>query len=368
MTLRIPAELLPVDGRFGSGPAKVRPRALDRLATRSDLIGTSHRQKPVHHLVRSIQEGLTALYQLPDGYEVVLGNGGSTLLWDLAVCSLIERRSAHAVFGEFTRKFAHAVRRAPHLEDPVVTEVPVGLATLPSPDTEADVYAWAQNETSTGASAPVVRVADDALMMVDATSSAGGMGADVSQTDLYYFAPQKNFSSDGGLWLAFASPGALERAARIAASQRWIPETLNFNVAVQNSRRHQTLNTPSLTTLLLLEDQIHWILGEGGIGFAEERCRRSSEILYAWAEAHPLARPFVAAEHRSPVVVTIEFASEVDATVVAATLRENGVVDVEPYRGLARNQLRIATYVAIDPEDIQALCCCLDYVLERVSA
>lgn len=366
--VRIPEHLLPADGRFGSGPAKVRPEALDYLALRADLLGTSHRQAPVRNLVAAVQEGLAELYHLPHGYEVVLGNGGSTLFWDVAVSSLIETRSAHAVFGEFTRKFASAASRAPHVAAPHITEVPAGTATLPTPADDADAYAWAQNETSTGASCPVRRVTDDALMLVDATSSAGGMAADISQTDVYYFAPQKNFSSDGGLWLAFASPAAIDRAARIKADGRWLPESLDFSLAVANSRQHQTLNTPALATLLLLEDQINWLLDNGGLEFAQERCRASSQTLYAWAEAHPLATPFVDAEHRSPVVVTIDFEASVDAVSLCRTMRANGIVDIEPYRGLARNQIRVGVYASVDPDDAAALCASLDYVVGAITS
>ena len=368
MNLRIPAELLPADGRFGSGPAKIRPGALEYLGMRSDLLGTSHRQAPVRRLVRDIQQGLAELYGLPGGYEVVLGNGGSTLFWDVAVSSLIENRSAHAVYGEFTRKFAKAATRAPHLVPPSITEAPAGSATFPSITGDADAYAWAHNETSTGAAMPVRRLAEDALMLIDATSAAGAMPADISECDVYYFAPQKNFSSDGGLWLALVSPSAIERAARIKESGRWIPESLDFSVAVSNSRQHQTLNTPALATLLLLEDQINWLLDSGGLDFAERRCRESTGMMYAWAQANPLAAPFVSPEHRSPVVATIDFVPEVDAATLAATLRDNGIVDVEPYRGLARNQIRVAAYASVDPGDVAALCACLDYVLERITA
>ena len=262
----IPEDLLPADGRFGSGPAKVRPEALEYLSLRGDVLGTSHRQAPVKQLVATVQEGLRELYRLPEGYQVVLGNGGSTVFWDVAVCSLIERRSAHAVFGEFTRKFARAAAAAPFLADPAITQCDPGAVVLPAQE-DADVVAWAQNETSTGAAAPVERIGDG-LVLIDATSAAGGMAADISRTDVYYFAPQKNFSSDGGLWVAFCSPAALERAERIATSGRWIPESLNLGVAASNSARNQTLNTPAIATLLLLEDQIGWLLDLGGIDAA----------------------------------------------------------------------------------------------------
>jgi putative phosphoserine transaminase len=364
--IAIPTELLPADGRFGSGPAKIRPEALEHLVSRRDLLGTSHRQAPVKQLVASVREGLAELYQLPEGYEVVLGNGGSTVFWDVAVCSLIERRSAHAVFGEFTRKFTRAAARAPFLEDPLVTECAPGQVVLPEPG-DADVVAWAQNETSTGAAAPVTRIGDG-LNLIDATSAAGGMSADIAATDVYYFAPQKNLSSDGGLWLAFCSPTALERASRIATSGRWIPESLSLETAVQNSRKDQTLNTPALTTLLLLEAQITWLLSLGGISAAEARCRAMTDHLYAWAEASKFASPFVTdPTHRSPVVATIDLVPEVDASQVIAELRAAGIVDIDPYRALQRNQLRIGAYASVDLADVEALTACIDHVVSATT-
>ncbi|MBB1482519.1 phosphoserine transaminase [Tessaracoccus sp. MC1865] len=365
--MMIPDDLLPLDGRFGSGPAKVRPEALDYLGLRSDIMGTSHRQAPVRELVATIQAGLAELYRLPDGYEVVLGNGGSTLFWDMAVFSLIEQRSAHGVFGEFTRKFARAASRAPHLDDPAIFEAPVGGVALPE-SRDSDVHAWAQNETSTGAAAPVVRRGDpDSIVLIDATSAAGGIDADISETDVYYFAPQKNFSSDGGLWLAFASPAAVERAERIKAGGRYIPEILDFSTAVSNSRKNQTLNTPALATLLLLEDQIQWMLDLGGMAEVAARCRRSSQTLYDWAEARSFASPFVTdPAHRSPVVATIDLDESVNAATVIAALRDNGIRDVDPYRALNRNQLRVGCYASVDPDDVEALTACLDYVIERL--
>lgn len=360
--ITIPEELLPADGRFGSGPTKVRPEALDYLAMRGDVMGTSHRQAPVRDLVAAVQNGLAELYSLPDGYEVVLGNGGASLFWDLAVSSLIENRSAHGVFGEFSRKFAKASAAAPFLGEPSIFEAEPGSAAVPEA-TDADVHAWAQNETSTGAVAPVTRIGDG-LVLVDATSSAGGMEADISQTDAYYFAPQKNFSSDGGLWFAFASPAAIEQAERISASGRWVPASLDFLAAVKNSRQHQTLNTPAIATLLLMEDQINWILGQGGITAVAERCRTSSNILYDWARDSDFATPFVTeSAQRSPVVATIDFADSVDAKQVSTVLRAHGVVDVDPYRALNRNQLRIACYASVDPDDVRALTQCIDFVV-----
>lgn len=365
MHIQIPEELLPVDGRFGSGPAKVRPEALEYLAMRGDIMGTSHRQAPVRDLVGTIQDELAALYDLPEGYEVVLGNGGSTLVWDLAVSSLIERKSAHGVCGEFSRKFATASAAAPHLDEPAIFEVPAGSVALPEP-CDADVYAWAHNETSTGAVSPVERIADG-LMVVDGTSAAGGIQVDVAATDLYYFAPQKNFSSDGGLWLAFASPAAIERAERIKASGRWIPQSLDFTLAVKNSRQRQTLNTPALATLLLLEDQLGWMMELGGLPAVAQRCATSTSILYRWADERDFASPFIEnPDFRSPVVATIDLDESIDAKAVIAQLRHNGIVDVDPYRALNRNQLRVGCYGSVDPEDVEALTLCLDYVIERL--
>ena len=363
----IPEEMLPDDGRFGSGPAKVRQGALDYLALRQDIIGTSHRQPPVRHLVATVQESLAELYGIPDGYEVVLGNGGSTLFWDMAVFSLIEDRSAHGVYGEFTRKFAKASARAPHLADPALFEAEAGSVALPD-SADADVHAWAQNETSTGAAAPVIRRGPEgSLVLIDATSAAGGIEADIAETDVYYFAPQKNFSSDGGLWLAFASPAATERAARLKADGRYLPEILDFTVALENSRKNQTLNTPALATLLLLEDQLNWMHGLGGIGEVAARCRRSTQRLYDWAEARDFASPFVAEPaHRSPVVATIDLDESVPVAEVISILRHNGIRDIDPYRARNRNQVRVGCYASVDPEDVAALTQCLDYVIERL--
>ncbi|MVA76593.1 phosphoserine transaminase [Auraticoccus sp. F435] len=367
----VPAHLRPADGRFGSGPAKVRPEALASLAgPGAQLMGTSHRQAPVRGLVGRVRRGLAELYSLPEGWEVVLANGGSTQFWDVATFCLVERRSAHAAFGEFSAKFARAARRAPHLEDPVLTEVAPGSAAVPTAVEGVDAYAWAHNETSTGACAPVRRVAGadpGALVLVDGTSAAGGMALQVDQTDAYYFAPQKSLGSDGGLWLAFLSPAAVERAERLAAS-RWVPESLDLSVAVTNSRADQTLNTPAVATLWLLADQLDWMAANGGLEFAVGRSRRSAEILYGWADAHPLVTPMVAPEFRSPVVGTLDLDPSVDAKQVAATLRASGIVDTEPYRKLGRNQLRIAMFPTIDPEDVRALTGCIDWVLEQLTA
>lgn len=366
--LRIPADLLPTDGRFGCGPARIPAEAIERLAAvGTSWLGTSHRQAPVRDLVARIQRGFTELYVAPDGYQVVLGNGGSTLFWDAAVSSLIERRSAHGVFGEFTAKFAAAAQAAPHLDTPLVTEVAPGSVALPTADDSVDVYAWAHNETSTGAAAPIRRPSENGLVLIDGTSAAGGIEVDLSETDAYYFAPQKALASDGGLWLSFLSPAAIERIEQIAGSGRWIPSILSLQQAVQNSASHQTLNTPALTTLFLLADRVEWLLANGGLAEAAATSRRSAEILYSWAEQREWASPFIEAQYRSPVVGTIDFSDTVDAAAVAKTLRANGIVDVEPYRKLGRNQLRVAMFPTVDPADVEALCACIDWVIEATA-
>jgi len=368
--LRIPADLLPADGRFGCGPSKVRPEQLAHLQQHAAILGTSHRQAPVKDLVGRVRTHLAELYALPEGYEVLLGDGGSTAFWDAAVFSLIERRSQHLSFGEFGAKFAAASAAAPFLDDPIVLTAPGGSRSTPEPTEGVDVYAWPHNETSTGVMAPVRRVVGDpgALTVVDATSAAGGALIDAAETDVYYFAPQKNFASDGGLWFALASPAAIERIERIAASGRHIPEFLSLKNAVDNSRLNQTLNTPALATLLLMESQLDWMAASGGLAWADARTRESSGILYDWAAASAVATPFVeVAEHRSQVVVTIDFDEAIDAAQVAKTLRANGVVDTEPYRKLGRNQLRIATFTAIEPDDVRQLTRCLDFVLGELA-
>ena len=369
--LTIPKELLPSDGRFGCGPAKVRPASLAALAHEgARVLGTSHRQSPVKNLVGSVREGLAELFTLPDGYEVILGNGGSTLFWDMAVFSLIEHRSAHASFGEFSAKFAAAATAAPHLKDPEVVTAPVGSVAVLSAVDDADAYAWAHNETSTGALAPVERVAGadpDALVLIDGTSAAGGVAVDIDQTDAYYFAPQKSLGSDGGLWLALLSPSALERADKIAASGRWIPEILSLTTAIDNSRKNQTLNTPAIATLFMLDNQLQWLNEQGGLKFAASRTDDSASRIYPWADASPYATPFVSdAQFRSPVVATIDFEG-VDAAAIAKILRANGIVDTEPYRKLGRNQLRIGMFPAVDPADVAQLTRCIDYVVSRLS-
>ncbi|SEA62491.1 phosphoserine transaminase [Leifsonia sp. 21MFCrub1.1] len=365
----IPSELLPADGRFGCGPSKVRPEQVAYLAgAGAELLGTSHRQAPVKNLVGRVREGLGELFRLPEGYEVVIGNGGSTAFWDAAAFGLIEKRSENLVFGEFGGKFAKAAQ-TPWLEAPHVIEAPGGSRSEVEVVDGVDVYAWPHNETSTGVMAPVRRVHGDdgALTVIDATSAAGGVDLDVSEADVYYFAPQKNFASDGGLWLALFSPAALERVERIAASDRYIPEFLSLKNAVDNSRLNQTLNTPAIATLVLLENQLEWMNGNGGLAWADARTRESSGALYSWAESVEYATPFVAdPAHRSQVVVTIDFDDRVDAAAVAKALRANGVVDTEPYRKLGRNQLRVATFTAIEPADVRALIGCIEYVVERL--
>jgi len=368
MTLTIPSELLPADGRFGCGPSKVRDEQVAALAAvGGSLLGTSHRQAPVKNLVGSVRAHIAELFRLPEGYEVVLGNGGSTAFWDAAAFGLIEKRSQNLTFGEFGGKFATA-SAAPWLDAPDVRKAEPGTIALPEAAAGIDLYAWPHNETSTGAYAPVTRVQGDegALTVIDATSAAGGIDLDISQTDVYYFAPQKNLGSDGGLWIAVLSPAAIARAERIAASGRYIPESLNLVTAIDNSRKEQTYNTPAITTLHLLDSQLAWINGNGGLAWADARTRESSGALYDWAEASEVATPFVSnPEHRSPVVATIDFAEGVDAAAIAKTLRANGIVDTEPYRKLGRNQLRVATFVSIEPDDVRQLIRSIDFVLEN---
>ena len=368
--LTIPAELLPRDGRFGAGPSKVRPEQVQALSDAgARLLGTSHRQAPVRSLVGSIREGLSTFFRAPEGYEVVLGVGGSTAFWDIASFGLVQEKAQHLSFGEFGSKFAAATNKAPFLAASSILKAEPGTRPEPQAEAGVDVYAWPQNETSTGVAAPVKRVdgADDgALVLIDATSAAGGLDVDVSESDVYYFAPQKNFASDGGLWLGLFSPAALERAARINASDRWIPDFLNLQTAIDNSRLNQTYNTPSLSTLVTLDAQVQWLNNSGGLDFAAARTADSAGRIYRWAEASDVATPFVGRpEDRSNVIATIDFDESIDAAAVAKTLRANGIVDVEPYRKLGRNQLRIATFVAIDPDDVSALLRCIDFVVEN---
>ncbi len=367
----VPQYLLPRDGRFGSGPSKVRPEQLEALLTARDLLGTSHRQAPVRSLVAEIREGLAELFAAPEGYEVILGVGGSTAFWDAACFGLVRQKAQHLSFGEFGSKFAAVTDQAPFLEASSIITAPPGDVPAPAAEAGADVYAWPHNETSTGVVAPVKRVSgaiDDALVLIDATSGAGGLPVDISECDVYYFAPQKNFGSDGGLWLALCSPVALERVAQVAASERWIPPFLSLQTAVQNSRLDQTYNTPALTTLVTLAEQLRWLNGNGGLQYATSRTAESSARMYRWAEESEFASPFVTnPAHRSQVVTTIDFDNSVDAAWLASALRLNGIVDVEPYRKLGRNQLRVATFVSIEPDDVTALTKCIDYLVGQRS-
>jgi phosphoserine aminotransferase len=369
--LTIPGDLLPADGRFGSGPSKVRVEALDALAaTGASYLGTSHRKDGVRGVVGRVRDGLASLFALPEGYEVVLGNGGATAFWDIATFNLIRSKSQHLSFGEFSAKFAKAAAEAPFLEEPTVVSAEPGACPAPAAEAGVDVYAWPHNETSTGVMAPVRRVegADEgALVLIDATSGAGGLPVDVAESDVYYFAPQKAFSSDGGLFIALMSPAAIERVAELKAAGRWIPAFLDLQTAIDNSRLNQTYNTPSLATIFLLAKQIEWLRELGGLSAAVERTTGSSTRLYTWADKSTFATPYVAdPEARSLVVGTIDFDDAVDAAEVAKVLRANGIVDVEPYRKLGRNQLRVAMFPAIDPDDVEALTACIDWVVERL--
>jgi phosphoserine aminotransferase len=368
--LTIPADLKPRDGRFGCGPSKVRPEQLATLAAAGALMGTSHRQAPVKALVARVRAGLAELFGLPAGYEVVLGNGGSTAFWDAATFSLVRERALHLTYGEFSAKFAESTQGAPFLADSVVVKSEPGTAPEPQADPSCDVLAWAHNETSTGVAVPVVRPAeaiDGQLVVIDATSGAGGLPVDIQQADTYYFAPQKGFASDGGLYIALMSPAALERVAQLAASDRWIPPFLSLATAVDNSLKDQTYNTPALGTLVLMAEQIDWMRGLGGLDACVARTAESSSRLYSWAEKSEFATPFVTdPAHRSQVVGTIDFDAAVDAAAVAKTLRANGIVDTEPYRKLGRNQLRIGMFPAVDPADVAALIECIDWVVEQL--
>ena len=371
MAITIPTGLLPADGRFGCGPSKVRPEALAALASEgAGLMGTSHRQAPVKNLVGRVREGISQLFDLPEGYEVVLGNGGTTAFWDAAAIGLIRDRSAFGTYGEFSAKFASGVAEAPFLADPVITKAAPGSLALPTAVAGVDAYGWAHNETSTGVMAPVVRpegADEDSLVLVDATSGAGGLPVDVAETDVYYFAPQKCFASDGGLWIALMSPRALARVAEIKASGRWIPGFLDLSIAVDNSSKDQTYNTPSVATLFLLADQLDWLNGLGGLSGAVARTSDSSGRLYEWAQASSFATPFVTEPaERSLFVATIDFDESVDAAAIAAALRAHGVVDTEPYRKLGRNQLRVGCFPAVDPDDVTALTACIDHVVGQL--
>jgi len=367
----IPPSLLPADGRFGCGPSKVRPEAVEALAAAGrDYLGTSHRQDTVKTMVSRLRNGIAEMFALPDGYEVLLGNGGSTVFWDIATFGLIDRRSQHLTFGEFSSKFAQAAAAAPFLGEPAVIATDPGTHPLPVAESGIDTYALTHNETSTGVAMPLLRPSgadDDALVLVDATSAAGGLRFDAAETDVYYFAPQKCLASDGGLWIAAASPAAIERIERIAASDRWIPESLNLAVALDNSRKDQTYNTPALATVFLAVQQIEWVNENGGLHWAASRSDRSAEIMYSWAEASTFATPFVSdPAQRSHVVATIDFDESVSADAVNRVLRANGIVDTDSYRKLGRNQIRVAMFPAIDPADVEALTRCVDWVVEHL--
>ena len=367
----IPSAILPKDGRFGCGPSKIRASQIEELSRdAATFLGTSHRQAPVKNVVGEVRDGLDALFGLPDGYEVLLGNGGTTAFWDAATFGLITDRSEHLSFGEFSSKFAAAAKAAPHIGDPLVITSDPGAHPEAVVDPSVDVYALTHNETSTGVMLPIARPDHDgALVLVDATSAAGGLPVDARAFDCYYFAPQKSFASDGGLWLALCSPAAVESIESISASGRWTPAFLDLKVALDNSRLNQTYNTPALATLHLLRSQVRWMNENGGLSFSTGRSARSAETLYGWAEASPYAQPFVASPPmRSHVVGTIDFDDAIDALAVAKVLRANGIVDTEPYRKLGRNQLRIAMFPAIDPEDVEALCACIDWVVEALQS
>jgi phosphoserine aminotransferase len=364
--LRIPTDLLPRDGRFGSGPSKVRSEQLDALMhDASTYLGTSHRQATVRNKVGEVRDGLQSLFKLPDGYEVLLGNGGTTCFWDAATFHLVSEQSQHLSFGEFSSKFASAVKEAPHLKDPQVIKSDVGTHPTAVTDESVDLYALTHNETSTGVMMNIERPkGSTGLVAVDATSGAGGLPVDPTQFDCYYFAPQKSFASDGGLWLALCSPAAIERIETLAASGRWTPAFFDLKIALDNSRLNQTYNTPALATIHLLASQIKWFNDNGGLAFSAGRSSKSAEILYSWAEASGFATPFVAnPAERSKVVGTIDFNDDIDANVIAKVLRANGVVDTDPYRKLGRNQLRIAMFPSIDPEDVASLCACINWIV-----
>jgi phosphoserine aminotransferase len=370
--ITIPANLLPADGRFGSGPSKVRPENVEALAAAANhFLGTSHRQKTVKSVVGSLREGLRDLFSLPDGYEVMLGNGGTTCFWDAATFCLIEKKSQHLSFGEFSAKFATAASDAPHLDDPEIIASDVGTHPTSIARDDVDLYALTHNETSTGVMMEITRptgaesaAKGGSLVAVDATSGAAGLPVDPEQFDVYYFAPQKSFGSDGGLWGALVSPSAQERIASIKASGRWVPASLDLTIALDNSKLDQTYNTPALATVFMFDNQVRWFNDNGGMKFSTGRCDRSAEILYTWADNSDFATPFVQREvERSRVVATIDFADSINAATVAAVLRANGIVDTEPYRKLGRNQLRVAMFPAIDPDDVAALCACINYVV-----
>jgi phosphoserine aminotransferase len=367
LDFKIPTELLPQDGRFGCGPSKVRTEQLEAVMARmTSVMGTSHRQAPVKNIVGSVREGLTSLFNLPAGWEIVMGNGGSTVFWDVATFGLIRERSHHLVFGEFSSKFAEASAAAPHLADPIIVSSDPGTHPASASDASCDIYAYPHNETSTGVAMSPVRPAKDGLVVVDATSAAGGLMWDPSQVDVYYFAPQKCFASDGGLWLAACSPAAIERIREIKATKRWMPASLDLSIALDNSVANQTYNTPALATLIMLDEQVKWINSNGGLSWAASRCAESARNMYSWAESRAFATPFVAnPAQRSDVVATIDI-DGVDANQISAILRANGVVDTDSYRKLGRNQIRVGMFPAIDPADISALTACIDVVVDHL--
>ena len=369
--IKIPDHLKPVDGRFGSGPSKIRPEALEALYRSGSLVlGTSHRQKTVKNIVNRVRTGLNELFKLPEGYEVILGNGGSTAFWDIATLNLIEKKSQHLVFGEFSSKFAEAAKAAPFLDEPTIIKSEPGSHPLPKVEAGVDVYALTHNETSTGVAMPIIRPtgSEGALVLVDATSAAGGLDVDISQTDVYYFAPQKSFASDGGLWIAVMSPAAIARVEKIKKSGRWIPTFFDLTTAIENSRLDQTYNTPAVATLFLLAEQIEWMNKNGGLKFAAGRSATSSALIYDWAEKTPYTTPFVVdPAMRSKVVATINFDESIDALEIAKILRANGIVDTDPYRKLGKNQLRIAIFPAVDPDDVKKLISCIEYVVAELN-
>ena len=368
--VNIPSSMKPEDGRFGSGPSKIRPEQVDALERGGKtLLGTSHRQTPVKSLVASIREGLGSFFSLPDGYEIALGNGGASAFWDIACASLIAGKAAFGTYGSFSTKFAKSAQSAPFLDDPVIFAGEPGTYRLPERTDGVDTYAWAHNETSTGVSAPVRRVEgsdeQNAIVVVDGTSAAGALPVDVSQTDAYYFSPQKAFGSDGGLWIAVLSPRAIARAqqvegeAKLEGSRRWVPPFLSLTSALDNARKDQTLNTPSVATLIMLENQVRWLNENGGMAWSTARCAQSAALLYEWAERSEYARPFVADPgSRSNAVVTVDLDDAVSAKQVIAALRENGIVDTSGYRKLGRNQLRIGVFPSVEPSDVAALTGC----------
>jgi phosphoserine aminotransferase len=365
----IPKELLPKDGRFGCGPSKVRPEQLQALTTRgAKLLGTSHRQAPVKNLVGSVRDGLRSLFGLPADWDIVLGNGGSTVFWDVATFGLIANRSQHLVFGEFSSKFAEAAAAAPHLGDPEVISTPPGSHPVATAS-DVDLYAYTHNETSTGVAMPLRRPANsgDAIVAVDATSAAGGIMWDPTEVDVYYFAPQKCFAADGGIWIAACSPKAVARIEEIHVSKRWIPASLDLKIALDNSRSNQTYNTPAVGTLILFDEQVQWMNSNGGLQWCADRSATSASTMYEWAEARDFATPFVAdPAMRSNVVSTIDL-DGVDANEVCAALRANGVVDTDSYRKLGRNQIRVGMFPAIDPSDVAQLTRCIDYVVDNLT-